>query len=404
MWPFSLLKRSLENPQVSLSDPNNFLGLFTRSAAGEVVNVETSMAISALWACWRILAETMASLSIEVIERKGDTIEVLNDHPYRKLLAQSPSHRYTSFTWREAMMLNGMAYGVMYSEIVRHQGTGDAVELRVHNSSKVTPIEDNQGKIYYQVQETVNGKTNTRTLLSMNMIAIPLMSFDGFNTNGILMKARNLLGEALAAQSLTSDYMANGAMLDGILSSDADLTKDQRKQLADAWSKKQTGSGNRGKTAILSNGLKYQPISGDMNDSNILELRKFYNEEAARYYNVPLSMINILDRATNNNIEQLSLDFGKFTIRPYVKRWEQELKRKLFIANDNQYARFNMDSILRGDVESRGNYYEKALLYGWLTRNEVRGLENRNPVEGGDDPTPLFILQTQKGDEGNEDV
>lgn len=404
MGLFDWLTRSAENPNVSLSDPSAWINLFRRTSSGEVVSVETSMAIGALWACWRILSETMAGFHACVVSINDEGIEKLESHPYHHLLTLEPSPRYTAFTWMEAMMLNGLAHGVMYSEIRRNRSTGDAVEFIVHDSSRVTPIEDEFGRIYYQVQFSVGGQSRTKTLLAQDMIAIPIMSFNGLDTNGIIVKARDLLGEALAAQSLTADFMANGAMLDGILSTDVDLPKDKRKQLQDAWARRHQGSGNRGKTAILSNGLRYTPISANLQESQMLDLRTFYNQEVARIYNVPQHMIGELSRSTNNNIEQQALDFAKYTMRPYVTRWEQELKRKLFPASPDLHIQFNMDAILRADIESRAGYYNTMRMIGGMSQNEVRIAEGRNPIEGGDDYTPMMLAQTNPNGEGNEDL
>ena len=391
MWPFSLFKRSLENPSVSLSNPAAWLNLFNRSSSGQSVNQETAMALSAVWACWRILSETIASLQWDVIRKEGINVTTDRQHPYANLI-ENPSELYTSFTFREGMMLNALAHGVAYAEIIRN-GSGQATELVILPSDQVTPIEDNR-KLYYKIVG------RDRPVRSINMIAIPIMSFDGVSTSPIIMKAKNLLGEMLSAQQLTGDFYANGGLLSGVVSTDADLPPDAKKALKKSWEDTHSGGGNGFKTAFLSNGLKYTPIASNLQDSQMLEMRTFYNQEVARIYNVPQHMIGELSRSTNNNIEQQSLDFAKYTIRPYVKRWEEELKRKLFSVDSSRHIRFNMDSILRADIESRAAYYQTMRMIGGMSQNEVRVLENLNPVDGGDDYTPMMLAQTNPNEQG----
>lgn len=385
MWPFSLFKRSLENPTVSLSNPAAWLNLFNKSSSGQVVNQETAMAISAVWACWRILAETIASLQWDVIVKDEKKINVDNAHPYASLI-ENPSELYTSFTFREGMMLNALAHGVAYAQIIRN-GNGVATELVIIPSDRVIPVEDNR-KLYYKIDGS------DKPIRSINMIALPIMSFDGVSTSPIITKARNLLGEMLSAQQLTGDFYANGGLLSGVVSTDVDLPPDAKKALKKSWEATHAGGGNGFKTAFLSNGLKYTPISSNLEEGQMLEMRTFYNQEVARIYNVPQHMIGELSRSTNNNIEQQSLDFAKYTIRPYVKRWEEELKRKLFSIDPSRQVRFNLDSILRADIEARAQYYQTMRMIGGLSQNEVRMMEGKNPVEGGDDYTPMMLAQT----------
>jgi HK97 family phage portal protein len=395
MWPFSTFKRSLENPSVSLNNPAAWLNLFGKSPSGQVVNQETAMAISAVWACWRILAETVASLQWQVEQIDGKNINIDKAHPVAKLI-NNPSELYTSFGYREALMLNMLAHGVGYAEVIRN-GSGIPLELVVIPSNEVTPVQDNR-KLYYKIAN------RDKPVKAINMIAVPVMSFNGVDTNSVVMKARDLLGEMLSAQQLAGDFYANGAMLSGVITTDSDLTPDQRNALQKSWDAKHAGRGNSGKTALLSNGLKYMPISSDLEGAQLLEMRTFYNQEVARMYNVPQHMIGELSRSTNNNIEQQSLDFAKYTIRPYLKRLEEEEKRKLLSVDDTRRTRYNIDSLLRADIESRGAFYQVMRMIGGFSQNDVRRLENMNPVEGGDDYTPMMLAQTNPNGEGNEDI
>lgn len=397
MGLISFLKRSFENPSIPLSTAATWgwLGSWNRSSSGELVNRDTALAVPAVWACWRILAETIASLSWDVYVENGDSIQKDTQHPYSALLKRNPSQLYTSFTFRESMMLNALAHGVMYAYI-RRDGNGQAVELIVLDSREVTPVTMDNRTVYYRV----NGID--RTIPAIDMIAVPIMSFDGIDTNSVLAGAKQIIGEALAAQRLSGDYYSNGAMLTGVLSTDMEIPMADKKKLKDKWNEDH-GRGKRGGTAILSHGLKYTPISNSMEEAQMLEMRSFYVQEVARIYNVPPHMIQELSRSTNNNIEQQSLDFAKYTIRPYIKRIEEELNRKLFSVDPSRSVRFNMDSILRADIQSRAEYYQTMRMIGGMSQNEVRKMENLNPVEGGDDYTPMMLAQVNPN-EGEENV
>jgi len=219
-----------------------------------------------------------------------------------------------------------------------------------------------------------------------DIIAIPVMALNGIAGTDMLTVAREILSEAIAASEFGANYLGNGAMLSGIITYEGELTPEQRQNLKSSWKRNYEGAKNSGSTALLEYGMKYTPISGTAEDANLLEMRQFYVTEVARIYNVPPHMIGDLERSTNNNIEQQSIDFVRYTIRPYIKRWEQELNRKLFMPSERNryYVRFNLDSLLRGDTEARAEYYNKLFHVGALSPNDIRKLENMNPIPDGD--------------------
>ena len=348
---------------------------------GQMVTLETAMTVGAMWACWRIISETVGSLSLEVMRRDGDNVVKATDHPLTYLLGKEPSPLYTSFTWRETMQLHALAHGTAYAKILRN-GFGEITELRFVPSGSVEVIvPKGENEPYYRIKD--ENKTYTLT----EMIAIPVMSFNGVAGSDMLNVAREILAESLAASEFGANYLGNGAMLSGIIQYDGELPNEVRDKLKSSWRKNYEGSANSGRTALLEYGMKYTPISGTAQDANLLELRKYYTQEVARVYNVPPSMIGSLEDATLNNVESLSINFVRFTIRPYLKRWEQELNRKLFMPSerDQYFIRFNLDSLLRGDTEARAEYYNKLFQVGALSPNDIRRLENMNPITDGDE-------------------
>lgn len=199
--------------------------------------------------------------------------------------------------------------------------------------------------------------------------------------------ARNAIGLALDCDQYGSSFFANGAAPSGVLKHPGVL-KDPQK-VRDAWEKAYGGAGNSHKTAVLEEGMDYQPISMTPQDSQFLETRKFQLEEIARLYRVPLHMIGDLDHATFSNIEQQSLEFVQFTLMPWLTRWEQEIQRSLLLPQEERryFAKFNVDGMLRGDYNSRMQGYATARQNGWMSANDIREREDENRIpaeEGGD--------------------
>ena len=152
------------------------------------------------------------------------------------------------------------------------------------------------------------------------------------------------------------------------------------------WNSKYTGTEQAGGVIVLENGMEYTPLTLKPADAQFIETSKLSIADIARIYRVPLHMIGELDRATFNNIEHLSLEFVRNTLRPWLKNWEQELQRKLLTAAEKKtmFFRFNVDALLRGDTTARTAYYRTMFSVGAMSQNDIRGLENMNKVEGGD--------------------
>jgi HK97 family phage portal protein len=198
--------------------------------------------------------------------------------------------------------------------------------------------------------------------------------------------AKNSLGISLACEKYGASFFANGASPSGVLEHPGVIKDPER--VREAWHNAY-GSGNAHKVAVLEEGMKYTPISIPNNDAQFLETRKFQVEEIARLYRVPLHMIGDLEHATFSNVEHLSLDFVKYTLDPWLVRWEQGLQKALFSEQDKKkyFIKFNVDGLLRGDYSSRMQGYATARQNGWMSANDIRELENMNRIpkeEGGD--------------------
>jgi len=194
------------------------------------------------------------------------------------------------------------------------------------------------------------------------------------------------VGLGLAEQEFAARYFANGAVVSGVITRPGTMDMTAAEKLRKSWNKVYGGLKNSHRTAVLDAGMDYKQIGIDPEKSQLIESRKFSIQEISRIYRVPLHMISDLDKATNNNIEHQSLEFAKYTMMPWLRKIEQELNRKLFKTKDVgiTYVRFNVESLMRGDIKSRAEFYVKMIQNGVMSPNETRQLEGMNKREGGD--------------------
>ena len=254
---------------------------------------------------------------------------------------------------------------------------------------------DEHGHLYYEYQvssdDAPTNKGATVKLAPDEVMHIPGLGFDGLVGYSPIAMAKNAIGLAIAAEEYGSKFYANGAAPSGVLEHPGTL-KDPSK-VRDSWTQTFGGSANSHKVAVLEEGMKYTPISISPNEAQFLETRKFQIDEIARIFRVPPHMVGDLEKSSFSNIEQQSLEFVKYTLDPWVSRWEQNMARSLLTAEEkkNYFIKFNVDGLLRGDYQSRMNGYATARQNGWMSANDIRELENldRIPAELGGD---LYLI------------
>ncbi|QGG47342.1 phage portal protein [Heliorestis convoluta] len=367
-------------PQDAVSTaPRFFMG---QSVAGKVVNERSSMQTTAVFACVRIIAETVASLPLHTYRYLGDGKEKMVDHPLYRLLHDEPNEEMTSFTLRETIMTHLLLWGNAYLQIIRN-GRGDVLALYPLLPDKMTVDRDSKGKLYY----SYNKEGQTHYLRSDDILHIPGLGFDGVMGYSPIALAKNAIGLSLAAEEYGGKFFANNARPSGILST-AGTIKDPSK-VRDAWQAAYGGSGNSNKVAVLEEGLQYQPISMPNSDAQFLETRKFQIEEICRIFQVPPHMVADLSKSSFSNIENQSISFVVHTVRPWLVRIEQAMNRKLFKAEEKGqcFVSFNASALMRGDYKSRMDGYAIGIQNGFFSVNDVRRMENLDPIpaeEGGD--------------------
>ena len=365
--------------------------LFGRTTSGKPVNERTAMQTTAVYACVRILAEAVASLPLHVYEYQDDGgKKLVHDHPLYYLLHDEPNPEMTSFVFRETLMSHLLIWGNAYAQIIR-DGAGRVLGLYPLLPDKMDVQRDDKGNIYYVYSRNSDENPMFKEygnikLKAEDVLHIPGLGFDGLIGYSPIAMAKNAVGMTLACEEYGASFFANGANPGGVLEHPGVL-KDPSK-VRESWNSVYRGVNNAHKIAVLEEGMKYQQIGIPPEEAQFLETRKFQINEIARLYRIPPHMVGDLDKSSFSNIEQQSLEFVKYTLDPWVIRWEQSLQRSLLLPGEKgkYFIKLNVDGLLRGDYQSRMNGYAVGRQNGWFSANDIREMENMNPIpdeEGG---------------------
>ena len=360
------------------------------STAGKAVTERSAMQMTAVYSCVRILSEAIAGLPLHLYRYGADSSkQKALDHPLYTLLHDEPNPEMSSFVFRETLMTHLLLWGNAYAQILRN-GKGDVIALYPLMPNKMTVDRDDEGHLYYSYQRSNDEalKPNSRVILSPHeVLHIPGLGFDGLVGYSPIAMAKNAIGLAIATEEYGAKFFANGAAPSGVLEHPGTIKDPSR--VREAWQSQFGGSSNSGKVAVLEEGMKYTPISISPEQAQFLETRKFQINEIARIFRVPPHMVGDLEKSSFSNIEQQSLEFVKYTLDPWVVRWEQSIMRGLLSPDEKKqyFAKFIVDGLLRGDYQSRMNGYAVGRQNGWMSANDIRELENMDRIpaeEGGD--------------------
>lgn len=390
MGLFSFLFKARDKPQ-NRTAGGAFTFFLGGSTSGKVVTERSAMQMTAVYSCVRILSEAVAGLPLHLYRYKdGGGKEKAIDHPLYRLLHDEPNPEMSSFVFRETLMTHLLLWGNAYVQIIRN-GKGEIMALYPLMPNKMRVDRDEHGKLYYEYShssdEAGTMKNTTVRLTPYDVLHIPGLGFDGLVGYSPIAMAKNAIGMAIACEEYGAKFFANGAAPSGVLEHPG-VIKDPQK-VRDAWQSQFGGSANSNKVAVLEEGMKYTPISISPEQAQFLETRKFQINEIARIFRVPPHMVGDLEKSSFSNIEQQSLEFVKYTLDPWVIRWEQSLSRILFTDEEKKtlFFKFSVEGLLRGDYQSRMNGYATARQNGWMSANDIRELENMDKIpaeEGGD--------------------
>ena len=361
------------------------------STAGKAVTEHSAMQMTAVYACVRILSEAIAGLPLHLYHYNDDGgKEKALEHPLYLLLHDEPNPEMSSFVFRETLMTHLLLWGNAYAQIIRN-GKGEIVALYPLMPNRMTVDRDSQGQLYYSYQMSNSDAPTmpggTVILKPSDVLHVPGLGFDGLVGYSPIAMAKNAIGLAIATEEFGAKFFANGATPGGLLEYPGTVKDPDR--VRESWNKGFSGSQNAGKVAILEEGMKYTPISIAPEQAQFLETRKFQINEIARIFRVPPHMVGDLEKSSFSNIEQQSLEFVKYTLDPWVVRWEQSIQRTLLTAEEKKqyFVKFNLEGLLRGDYQSRMNGYATARQNGWMSANDIRELENLDRIpasDGGD--------------------
>lgn len=384
------LKRARDKPTNSY-EGSDFSYLFGRTTSGKNVNEMTALQTTAVYACVRILAEAIASLPIHVYKHTDEGKEQDVNHQLYYLLHDEPNSDMTSFVFRETLMSHLLIWGNAYAQIIR-DGRGQVLALYPLLPDRMTVKRDDMGELYYVYQRSEEDNPNFKDkgniiLKKSEVLHVPGLGFDGLIGYSPIAMAKNAVGMTLATEEYGASFFANGANPGGVLEHPG-ILKDPSK-VRESWNQVYQGTNNSHKVAVLEEGMSYKTIGIPPNEAQFLETRKFQINEIARLYRIPPHMVGDLEKSSFSNIEQQSLEFVKYTLDPWVVRFEQAFQKALLLPDEKKtyFIKFNVDGLLRGDYQSRMNGYAIGRQNGWLSTNDIRRLEDMNPLskeEGGD--------------------
>ena len=388
------LFRSRDKPQNRTSG-STYTFFTGGSSSGKMVNERSAMQMTAVYACVRILSEAIAGLPLHMYRYREDGgKEKATDHPLYLLLHDEPNPEMSSFVFRETLMTHLLLWGNAYAQILRN-GKGEVIALYPLMPNKMSVDRDNNGQLYYTYQmaseDTPAADAGLVILKPSDVLHIPGLGFDGLVGYSPIAMAKNAIGLAIATEEYGAKWFANGAAPSGVLEHPGTIKDPSR--VREAWQSQFGGSSNSGKIAVLEEGMKYTPITISPEQAQFLETRKFQINEIARIFRVPPHMVGDLEKSSFSNIEQQSLEFVKYTLDPWVVRWEQSIHRSLLSEDEKAtyFVKFNVEGLLRGDYQSRMNGYAIGRQNGWMSANDIRELENldRIPAEEGGD---LYLI------------
>lgn len=372
------------------------------SYAGQVVTKETAMRVSAVYACVRLIAGSIAALPLPVYERTPLGRKQIEDHPLHWILNEEPTPRFTASTMWEYVTKSVLLRGDGFVWIKRNRA-GVINELIPIDPDMVI-VERKENRLVYYVQEG-----DTRFGLDQDdMLHFPGFGFNGIRSMSVIQwAAKQSIGIAMAAEEHSARFYSNGMSPGYSIKSPGKMTEEQVTRLRQQVADKASGTANAHKPLVLTEGLDIANISMSAIDGQLMEARKFQVIDIARAFGVPPFMIGEAEKTSSwgTGIEQMTLGYVKFTLSPYLTRWEQELNRKIFRTAKN-FVSFDLSGLLRGDDKARADYLRQAIGGsqgpGWMTPDEIRHQEYLLPV-GDESSKKLYSPANTQGKQNAND-
>lgn len=361
-----------------------------RTTAKIVVNEQKALGVGAYFSCVKVIAETMASMDLEVVEKVGKATRPNTSHPNYWLLHAQPAENYNRFEWVQAMLVWATSWGNGYSKIVRDR-FANAKELLIIPEYEVTPKLTERGKLYYEW----TSEKGTEIIMSDDMIHLKNLGTNGLVGFSTAQMQRESLANSIAKQQHEGAFYANGAKASGVLMTPGTMGEKEKNNIETSFAKAHSGAKNRFKTIVLEEGVKYQQLTIPQNDAEFLESKKFDRTEVCGWFRMPPHKIGVLDDANYSNIDSQERSFAKDVAVPWSVRFQQELDRKLFFETERGkfMTQFNLDDLIKGDIKTRYEVYNSAVQTGILKPTEPREAEGW-PMEGTEAIDKFFMNGT----------
>ncbi|MBB4267600.1 phage portal protein [Roseospira visakhapatnamensis] len=387
-----LLRRLMGRGEARSYHPRDpaLAGLFgaTEAASGMTVTPDSAMRATAVYACVQYLARTLAAMPLILHRRLSDGGKARDpDHPLSRLLHDQPNGWQTAFEFRAMLQAHLCLRGNAYARILATNGGAVTALVPLH-PDRVRPLERRvNGRLAYEHWPCEAGR-GREMLLQEEVLHLRGLSLSADGVLGLspIDAMREAVGLALAAEAYGARFYRNNARPGMVIKHPGRLSPEAGRRLKEAWNSQYAGAANAHKTAVLEEGMDIVPIGMTAEQAQFLETRKFQRSEIAAIFGVPPHKIGDLERATFSNIEHQAIEVVTDTIRPWAVVWEQALTRDLFTEDMRRthMVAFNLDGLLRGDIESRYRAYATGRQWGWLSANDVREREDMNRIDGGD--------------------
>lgn len=382
------------------STDENFLKIFSnhfQTKTGIKVNMKTAFAHSVVYACVKVISESISSLPLILYkeDEKGNR-EKAKNHSLYHLLKSNPNKEVTTMQWRETMTANICLNGNHFTQIIR-DGANRIIQLWGLDTTKMTAQRlQSTGEIVFIYEygfDELEKQPKKRVFTFDQILNISGLSFDGVVGISPIAYEKESIALSMAYEQFGASFFKNGASPSGIFSIQGELTDEAYNRMKADFDKSYTGMLNSNKPMVLEGGATFSPITMTNTDSQFLEGRRYQKEDIAMIFRVPLHMLNDLSKASYNSIEQLSLGFVIYTLTPWITRIEQCMQRDLLSEQERKqgyYIKHNLSGLLRGDLKTRFEVYDKAIKSGIYTIDDILALEDSNII-GGEEGQTRFI-------------
>lgn len=381
-----LLERIIGSPAPQALNPNEerfWNPNLPFSVAGVRVDAETAMKVGTVYACVGRIATTMASLPLLLLRAlPGGGKERATDLVLYQMLKAQPNRWQTSFEWREMMFGHALLRGNGYSEIIKDDRLFPEQLIPI-NPTRVKAELMPDGRVSYKVRRDDG---TDRIIPQERIFHLRGLGSDGITGLSVVSLANVAIGGAIAAEQYAARFYNQTSAPAGVIKHPNVLGKEGRDNLKTSWQEAQGGLPGAHSTAILEEGMEWQAIGMSHEDSQFLETRHFQVSDIARWFNVPLMLLQEMEKSTSwgTGIESLQVAFVTYSLRPWAVRFEQTLQRDVIVAQTSLFAEFLFDALLRGTTKERFEAFAIARQNGWFNSDEIREFENMNPLPNGE--------------------